>query len=341
MTSPLAPGYTVQPARLEMAPDIHRLIAEVEMHEFGDATGFSLEEVESDIRSLDPERDTWVAVAPDGRLAGYGYLRDRQHVRLDLETYVHPDHEGKGIGTTIVRLAEERARQHIALAPPDAQVVLHNWIGAGNEAACDLLEREGFAPYRFFFRMEMTLDGEIPAPEWPENVNVRACEPGKDEEVFYRTLEETMADHWGFIPVSFDEWMERRTRAGFEPSLWFLAEEDGEPAGAATCSISEGIGWVDVLGVRAPWRKQGIGMALLRHAARAFAAGDVSRMALGVDAASPTGATRLYERAEMHIAQRHAVYGKVLRPGVAEAETGDDSPSGPSPADDGGPGLQV
>lgn len=315
MTDPLTPGYTIRPASLELTPDIHRLIMDVETHEFGDPTGFTLEELEGDLRSLDPERDTWVAVAPDGRLAGYGYLRDRQHVRLDLEAYIHPEHERNGVGTTIVRLAEARAREHIELAPAGARVVLHNWIDAGNDAACELLEREGFTPYRYFFRMELTLNGETDAPNWPENVSVRACTPGQDEPVFYRTVEEAMADHWGFVAATFDEWLERQTRAGFDPSLWFLAEEAGQPVGAATCSISDGIGWVDNLGVRKAWRKQGIGMALLRHAARAFAERGLERMALGVDAASPTGATRLYERAGMHVAQRHAVYGKELRPG--------------------------
>ena len=236
MTYPLAPGYTIKPASLELAPDIHRLIVDVEMHEFGDPTGFTLEEVEGDIRSLDPERDTWLAVAPDGWLAGYGYLRDRQHVRLDLEVYVHPGHERKGVGTTLVRLAEERAREHIDLAPNGSRVVLHNWIDAGNSSACELLEGEGFTPYRYFFRMEMTLDGNLPAPEWPENLVVRACRPGEDEPVFYRTIEDAMADHWGFVPVTFEEWMERRTRSGFDPSIWFLVEDAGEPAAAATCS---------------------------------------------------------------------------------------------------------
>jgi hypothetical protein len=43
-------------------------------------------------------------------------------------------------------------------------------------------------------------------------------------------------------------------------------------------------------------------------------------MALGVDAENPTGATRLYERAGMHIGQQYATYGKELRPGVELAD---------------------
>jgi mycothiol synthase len=39
-------------------------------------------------------------------------------------------------------------------------------------------------------------------------------------------------------------------------------------------------------------------------------------MALGVDADNPTGATRLYERAGMHIGQQYATYSKELRAGI-------------------------
>jgi mycothiol synthase len=88
-----------------------------------------------------------------------------------------------------------------------------------------------------------------------------------------------------------------------------------EAAAGAVCSVSESIGWVDNLGVRKPWRRQGLGMALLRHAAHVFRSQGISRMALGVDSENPTGASRLYERAGMHIAQRHATYRKVLREG--------------------------
>jgi ribosomal protein S18 acetylase RimI-like enzyme len=62
-------------------------------------------------------------------------------------------------------------------------------------------------------------------------------------------------------------------------------------------------------------------MALLRHAATEFHRRGLKRMALGVDSDSPTGATRLYERAGLHVAQQHATYGKTLREGEELTET--------------------
>lgn len=102
---------------------------------------------------------------------------------------------------------------------------------------------------------------------------------------------------------------------GFDLGVWFLAVADGEPVGAAICSMSEGVGWVDSPGVRRPWRKHGVGLVLLQHAVGEFHQRGLQRVALGVDAANPTGATRLYERAGMTVAQQHATYAKELRSG--------------------------
>jgi mycothiol synthase len=213
-----------------------------------------------------------------------------------------------------VRLSEARAHEHVSLAPPIARVVLHNWINGTNKAACTLLEREGYQPVRYFLRMEMALNETPVSPMWSEGIAVRTFEPG-DEQTYYAATEEAMSDHWGHVPLPFEDWKKRRMGSAFDPSLWFLAVEGDEPAGVALCSVSGAIGWVDILGVRRPWRKRGLGMALLRHALTEFHQRGMPRAVLGVDAASPTGATRLYERAGMHMTQQHATYGKELRPG--------------------------
>jgi mycothiol synthase len=315
VTDVLAIGYALRPATPDDAPGIHALIAASDVADWGEASGYSLGEVKDTLNEVDPATDTWLVTSPEEAVVGYAYITDRSHIRMDVEGYVHPDHVGKGIGTTLVRLSEARAREHVPLAAEGARVVLQNWINADNANACALLEREGYTPFRYFLRMEASLEGDLPHPELPDGVSVRDCEAEPDQRLMYETMEEAMEDHWGHVPRTYDEWMERKKGSTFDPTLWFLAMQDGEPIGGAVCSVSEGLGWVDNLGVRAAGRKKGLGMALLRHAARAFAARGLDRIALGVDSESPTGATRLYERAGMHAAQRHATYGKVLRDG--------------------------
>jgi ribosomal protein S18 acetylase RimI-like enzyme len=102
----------------------------------------------------------------------------------------------------------------------------------------------------------------------------------------------------------------------FDPELWFLAEDGADLAGVSLCgwhnSGDRSFGWVHVLGVRRPWRRRGLALALLRHSFAESARRGATRVGLGVDAASPTGAVGLYERAGMRVQRRTEVWEKQL-----------------------------
>jgi mycothiol synthase len=76
------------------------------------------------------------------------------------------------------------------------------------------------------------------------------------------------------------------------------------------------LGYVNTLGVVRPWRRRGIGLALLHHAFGELGGRGKKRVGLGVDGSSLTGAVRLYEQAGMHVERRRILYEKELRPGV-------------------------
>lgn len=71
-----------------------------------------------------------------------------------------------------------------------------------------------------------------------------------------------------------------------------------------------------MLGVRRPWRKRGIALALLRHSFSELRRRGKTSVKLGVDSHSLTGATRVYERAGMSVSMEIRSYEKELRPGV-------------------------
>lgn len=312
MTMMHSAGYDIRQATIEDAAEVQALVAASDIAEFGEPDGYSLAELLDDWKRLDLERDAWVAVAPNGVLAGYGYIWPRQYERMDVEVYVHPAHTGRGIGTALVQLSEERARAHVSAAAPGTRVPLNNWINALNADARALLEREGYQPVRYFWRMEASLVGSLATPAWPTGIAVHTMAEEGDLRPVHQTVEEAMADHWGHVATPFEEWIERHTGATYDPSLWFVAMDGQEPAGAALCSISEGMGWINTLAVRRPWRRRGLGLALLLHAFHEFANRGLERIRLGVDAESSTGATRLYERAGMRVVQKHATYSKVI-----------------------------
>ena len=113
-----------------------------------------------------------MAVAPDGALAGYGYVLNRQHVRLDVEVYVHPAHFGRGIGTTWFvsprrgRGSTPLARRGHASSSTTGSTRLRGPLAAG---------ARGDTPVRYFFRKEITFSEEPPAASWPTGITADGC----------------------------------------------------------------------------------------------------------------------------------------------------------------------
>ncbi|NIO68281.1 MAG: GNAT family N-acetyltransferase [Anaerolineae bacterium] len=105
----------------------------------------------------------------------------------------------------------------------------------------------------------------------------------------------------------------------FDQSLWFVAVDGEEIAGFSLCysivAEDPDMGEVATLGVRRPWRRQGLALALLHHSFGELYQRGKPKATLGVDAQSLTGATRLYEKAGMHVQRRYDSYEKELRPG--------------------------
>jgi ribosomal protein S18 acetylase RimI-like enzyme len=106
---------------------------------------------------------------------------------------------------------------------------------------------------------------------------------------------------------------------GFDPTLWFLAMDGDEIAGVSLCRPKSNddpeMGYVSNLSVRRPWRKRGIGLALLQHSFGEFYRRGKRKAGLGVDAENLTGALRLYENAGMHIHLAFDLFEKTVRSG--------------------------
>jgi mycothiol synthase len=254
---------------------------------------------------FDRARDARVAVAPTGAVTGYA---DAEAVGDDgRKAWMW------ALGEPADDLAEWAEGRAAELVRPPARVFASAWSESGHARAA--LARRGFRLVRHSYRMAIDLDGEPAAPEWPDGVWVRTFRPG-DERTFYEVHQETFEDHWEHVRRPYDEWAHwMLAPERFRPELWFLAEDAGEPAGVSICSpdeVDEDAGWVAILGVRRPWRRRGVGRALLLHSFAEFAGRGYRQVKLGVDAESLTGAVRLYERAGMHVVHRFDMFEKSL-----------------------------
>jgi mycothiol synthase len=286
----------------------------------GDATvAVTPEELKSEWESpgFNLETDAWVMTAADGRVVGYEEFVNRYgHASLGGDGYVHPAFMGIGIGTALLRALEKRARKEIELADPGHRVYIRNAMSIGDTVSRQMHENEGYQAIRYYWRMETALEAAPPAPAWPEGIELRPFDADAHAYLVYRAHEEAFRDHWGVTPHSFEEWRHRTMESSeFDPSLWFVAWDGDQVAGYVLNRYRSEKGWVGTLGVRRPWRKRGLGLALLYHSFEGFFKRGTRVISLGVDAASQTGATRLYQKAGMHVASEFVSYEKELRPG--------------------------
>jgi len=311
-------GMTMRAATMDDSGAVAGLIEASDLEEFGEPE-YSEGDLRGEWEDDDLPLDTRLILTGDGQVVGYGNVYTRGPARIDAEGYVHPRFYGRGIGSALIRWTEARAADHLATAPPELRVVLNNATSARNPGATALLTANGYAPVRYFWQMRAHLDAPPPAPQWPAGIAVRPVVSEADVRAVYEALEESFRDHWGHHPRTFEEW-QRDNKDAPDHSLWFLAMDGEQVAGAAVCRMFlETIGWVGSLGVRRPWRGKGLGKAMLRHVMTEFYGRGTTTIGLGVDAANPTGATRLYERAGMGVKSEYAVFQKELRAGEEPA----------------------
>ncbi len=314
MTEP-PEGYATRSPSREDAEEVVALIVASERADTG-ASDMSLEELVDDWHGLDLAEEAVIVAAPDGSVAGYADLINRSYVTISVYSFVHPDHRGRGVGSFLVAWGERWTLDHMPLAPENARVVVQHYINAANEGARKLLESKGYAPVRGVYVMETELEETPPAPHWPAGISVGTFVRGRDERATYEAVEDAFRDLWGRPRNTFENFVRETEKESFDPSLWFLAEAGDEIAGVTLCKTLAGEGWVTVVGVRRPWRKRGLGLALLRHAFAEYHRRGVRKVLLSVDAESITGAPRLYGRAGMHVRESYVIRLKELRPGV-------------------------
>jgi mycothiol synthase len=311
----LPTGYATRAPSREDAEAVVALIVACQLADTGEAD-MSLEELIDDWHGLNLAEEAVVVVAPDGRIAGYADVLNRSYVVVSVYGYVHPDYRGQGIGSFLVDWGERWTRDRMARAPENARVVTQHYINAANSGARRLLEAAGYAPVRGVYVMETGLDDAPLAPRWPVGISVHTFVPGRDERATYEAVEDAFRDLWGRPRNAFESFLRETRKDSFDPSLWFLARDGGETCGVVLCKVLGDEGWVDVVGVRRPWRKRGLGLALLRHAFAEYHQRGIRKVGLSVDAESITGAPRLYGRVGMRVKESYVVHLKELRSGV-------------------------
>jgi GNAT superfamily N-acetyltransferase len=150
---------------------ITRLLITCEMGEdnFSDYTEKELE-AEWHRPGFNLDTDAWVIVTYKGQFAGYADIWMCEHSQIDLRVRVHPNYRQRGIGTLLLRLAEDRARQYASSASTTQRITLRSAVSNSNQTAKQLLEHEGYTLDRYFWRMVIVSDEPLVGAKNPSMV---------------------------------------------------------------------------------------------------------------------------------------------------------------------------
>lgn len=268
---------------------------------------------------VDRDLDFAVVESESGKLCGFLSVEaEPPFTEVFALGIVAPAFHRLGLGAAIVSENERRARRFEALANPNARVVIHAGALAGEPRVSALLSSRGYREVRRFELRRVDFAGRPPPPRDLEGITVRGFRIEEARQL-YEAHVEAFADHWGQGTETYEDFRHYQfDTPEFERGLWFVAWDGAELAGYLGAQEKSredpSRGYIGLLGVRRPYRRRGLGEALLLHAFGALHARGLRGADLHVDADSLTGATALYAKVGMSAHPRFATWEKELRP---------------------------
>ncbi len=207
---------------------------------------------------------------------------------------VHRDYRKRGVGRQLYALIAQQAAQHPLKR-------LYSGGAKAHTLKQEFLARRGFEFDRYFWRMRLPADKDVPPVQLPEGYTVRTFVPGQDEELFMNVRNVCFADHFGSTPYTPETTAYIIQQEMFQPAGLFFAFKDGVVAGYCWSAISAeenarrnvSVGWIEHLGTVPEHRGVGLGRALLLIGVQHLRQ-QVSVVELGMEGEN-VAALRLYE----------------------------------------------
>jgi mycothiol synthase len=271
---------------------------------------------------FDPARDTFL-VEVDGTLvasADTEWVDTTDGLReFRMGALVDPAWRHRGIGTWLQGLLEEHASKLSATYPTDKPKMLGSWAADTENDRIALLNRFGFEPARYFFEMVRPTLDDIEEPSLPDGIELRPLGDDQLRQLWDADVE-AFLDHWGGFDSSEENFRKWKSDPKFDPSLFVIAWDGDDIAGGVVNQINatenaafnRRRGWLQSVFVRRPWRRRGLGRAVVLRSLQVFRDRGMTSAGLGVDADNPTGALGLYTGTGFEVEQRSTAYRKPM-----------------------------
>jgi mycothiol synthase len=305
--APAIPGLRFRP--IDLAADaggIARLINDCSVVD-GVEIALTAEDVRHDLEhtgNFDLARDVLITEI-DGRIVAeiemHVAVRDGIAVH-QFSAWVHPDVRRRGLGRSLLRWCERRAREAAAAWPGLEPHELGTWVDSGVVDGTALLESEGFKRTSYGFLMVRPLSEPIPDAPLPAGLEIRQVVEA-DHRRIWDADDEAFRDHRAALQRTEEDFVRWFSMPNLDTDLWRVAWDGDEVAGSVWTLVwpeeNEKLGlsrgWLEHISVRRPWRKRGLATALIAETLRMFRDMGLAEGALGVDSENPTGALHLYE----------------------------------------------
>jgi GNAT superfamily N-acetyltransferase len=254
----------------------------------------------------------WVVEVADTSFLACVELAREDNVFM-LRLWSPPDRYDTGLALALLAHAEKRACTMGRKEGADSVTLFYQATSLHPEAQ-QALAQSGFALLSTYEKMELALKAPPAPPENISGIEIRQFALGQDAEPVYLADEEAFLDQRGHTPRTFEQWRKRLNFDGetFDPSVWLIAYDGCDLAGAALGEIVQGIGWIHHLFVRRQWRRQGLGAMLMLSVLGSFYRDGVGVARLNVDAQSLTNAHQLYRRLGFRVTGDYSNYEKIV-----------------------------
>jgi mycothiol synthase len=302
--------FIIRHPQMEDAKEVTDLVALCDIEEIGEPD-ISLSDTLDMWNSFQLETDVWLAVSPVNKIIGYAFVEVTGESRMDTCVFVHPQFKNHGIGSMLLSKVEERAL--VLASERDGEQKLMNQIPFTNTSARNLVEARGYQFSRLYKRMKINLMEQPKQLHFPTGMGISTFKPDQDEETLFEVYDETFRDSWGYAKKEFSTWIHQKKGEDYDPTLWYIVWDDRKPVAFLMSRMQEDGLFIDLLGVKRPWRKQGIAQAMLLHVFQEAYRRGQHTILLYVDSDSLTNAHRVYHQVGMSADSQTAVYCKLLK----------------------------